>query len=270
MMSLEMQAVSVALRGQPILKSVSLQAQAGRCIGIVGPNGSGKSTAMKVMAGLLSPDAGTVKVEGRGLSGWTRPELARHLSYLPQNGDVHWPLKVRAVVALGRLPHAAFGAARALDDAAIADAMERCDVVHLAHKPVSFLSGGERARVLLARALATGARVILADEPFAQLDPQHQIHAMEVLKAEAATGATVLVVLHDLALAARYCDRVAVMSEGTLAAEGLPRDVLSSDILRSVFGVDAFISEHQGSPLVLPLRRRSDLSASRGSWLHQG
>jgi iron complex transport system ATP-binding protein len=265
MMSLQLNSVSVSLRGQPILKSVSLEAQSGTCIGIVGPNGSGKSTAMKVLAGLLAPASGTVKVEGRALSGWTRQELARHLSYLPQNGDVHWPLKVRAVVALGRLPHAAFGAARALDEAAIADAMLRCDVAHLAHRPVSSLSGGERARVLLARALATGARVILADEPFAQLDPQHQIHAMEVLKAEAARGATVIVVLHDLALAARYCDRVAVVSGGMVVAEGLPRDVLSSDVLRTVFGVDAFIGEHQGSPLVLPIRRRSDLSASRGS-----
>ena len=270
MMSLEVQGVSVALRGQPILKSVSLVAKVGLCIGVVGPNGSGKSTAMKVLAGLLDPDEGTVRIQGRKLSDWTRPELARHLAYLPQNGEVHWPLKVRAVVALGRLPHATFGAARALDEAAIADAMARCDVVHLAHRPISSLSGGERARVMLARALATGGRVILADEPFAQLDPQHQIHAMEVLKAEAASGATVVVVLHDLALAARYCDRVAVMSEGALAAEGLPRDVLSSDLLRSVFGVDAFISEHQGSPLVLPLRRRTDPDASRGAWLHRG
>ena len=265
MMSLELSNVSVTLRGRQILKSVSLEIGAGTCIGIVGPNGSGKSTAMKVLAGLLDPGEGTLKVEGRALSGWTRPELARHLSYLPQNGDVHWPLKVRAVVALGRLPHAPFGAARALDEAAIADAMARCDVAHLAERPVSTLSGGERARVLLARALATGSRVILADEPFAQLDPQHQIHAMEVLKAEAARGATVVVVLHDLALAARYCDRVAVISEGMVAAQGLPRTVLSSDVLRNVFGVDAFIGEHQGSPLVLPIRRRADLSPARGS-----
>jgi iron complex transport system ATP-binding protein len=225
---------------------------------------------MKVMAGLLTPTAGKVMIEGRALSAWTPAERARHLSYLPQNGEVHWPIKTRAVVALGRLPHAPFGAARALDEAAVADAMARCDVSHLAHRPVSSLSGGERARVLLARALATGARVILADEPFAQLDPQHQIHAMEVLKAEAARGATVVVVLHDLALAARYCDGVTVISDGTVAAQGLPRDVLSSDVLRTVFGVDAFIGEHQGSPLVLPIRRRADLSASRGSSLHQG
>jgi len=269
-MSLEISNVSVALRGQQILKSVSFEAGAGNCIGIVGPNGSGKSTAMKVLAGLLDPGEGTVKVEGRALAAWTRPELARHLSYLPQNGDVHWPLKVRAVVALGRLPHAPFGAARALDEAAIAYAMARCDIAHLAQRPVSTLSGGERARVLLARALATGARVILADEPFAQLDPQHQIHAMEVLKAEASRGATVVVVLHDLALAARCCDRVVVISEGRVAAEGLPRAVLSSDVLRTVFGVDAFIGEHQGSPLVLPIRRRGDLSPVRGSLPHQG
>jgi ABC-type cobalamin/Fe3+-siderophores transport system ATPase subunit len=174
--------------------------------------------------------------------------------------------KARAVVALGRLPHQR----SVVDEDAIQDAMVRCDIADLAERPVNELSGGERARVLLARALATGGKVILADEPFAQLDPQHQIHAMEVLKAEAGRGAAVIVVLHDLALAARYCDRVVVFSAGKIAAQGLPRDVLSSDILRNVFGVDAFIGEHQGAPLVLPIRRRSESAASRGSSPHQG
>lgn len=265
MQAFALQDLAVSLQGREVLDALSLSATPGTCIGIVGPNGSGKSTAMKVLAGLLKPTRGQVSVADRPLAGWTRPELARHLAYLPQNGEVHWPLRTRAVVALGRLPHAPFGAARALDDAAIDGAMARCDVTHLAQRPISSLSGGERARVLLARALATGAGLILADEPFAQLDPQHQIHAMEVLRAEAGRGATVVVVLHDLALAARYCDRVAVFSAGRVVAEGEPRAVLSSDVLRTVFGVDAFIGEHQGAPLVLPIRRQPDLSASRGS-----
>jgi iron complex transport system ATP-binding protein len=269
-MSIELRDIAVGMRGQQILSSFSLRADTGSCVGVVGPNGSGKSTAMKVLAGLLQPAAGFVAVEGRAINAWSRQELARHIAYLPQNGEVHWPLKVRAVVALGRLPHAPFGAARALDETSIEEAMARCDVTPLAHRPVNSLSGGERARVLLARALATGARIILADEPFAQLDPHHQIHAMEVLKAEAARGTTVVVVLHDLGLAARYCDRVAVVSGGTVAAEGSPRTVLSSDVLRNVFGVDAFIGEHQGSPLVLPIRRRADAVVSRGSQPHPG
>ena len=266
MSAVSLSGVYASLRRKPVLKGISLGVDSGHCIGIVGPNGSGKSTAMKVMAGLVPAEAGTVSLSGRLLKDWPRPDLARHLSYLPQNGEVHWPLKARAVVALGRLPHQK----SVVDEDAISDAMSRCDITSLAERPVNELSGGERARVLLARALATGGKVVLADEPFAQLDPQHQIHAMEVLKAEAGRGAAVIVVLHDLALAARYCDRVVVFSEGLIAAQGEPRDVLSSDLLRHVFGVDAFIGEHQGSPLVLPIRRRSESSASRGSSPHQG
>jgi iron complex transport system ATP-binding protein len=258
--------VHVTLRRKDVLRGISLDVEAGHCIGVVGPNGSGKSTAMKAVAGLVPVQSGTVSISGRKLREWPRTDLARHMSYLPQNGEVHWPLKARAVVALGRLPHQR----SVVDEDAIQDAMVRCDIADLAERPVNELSGGERARVLLARALATGGKVILADEPFAQLDPQHQIHAMEVLKAEAGRGAAVIVVLHDLALAARYCDRVVVFSAGTIAAQGLPRDVLSSDILRNVFGVDAFIGEHQGAPLVLPIRRRSEPGASRGSSPHQG
>lgn len=249
--------VSVSLRNKSILQDVSIDICKAQCVGILGPNGSGKSTAIKVAAGLLAPLKGRVDLLGRDISSWARSDLSRRLTYLPQGGDVHWPLKVQSVVELGRLPHATRGALSSDDSNAIKDAMTKCDVLHLSERPVSELSGGEKARVLLARVLATKAGIILADEPFAQLDPHHQIHAMEVLKSEAAAGATVVVVLHDLAMAARHCDRVVLISNGRVAADGLPSDVLSSDRLREVFGVDAYIGEHQGSPIILPIKRRA-------------
>lgn len=198
--------VSVTLRNKPILQEISFEVGRSQCIGIVGPNGSGKSTAIKVMAGLLTPQTGQAALLTRATASWARSELARILCYLPQGGEVHWPLAVKTVVELGRLSHRTKGKLSGEDQDAVTEAMIKCDVLHLLDRPVSELSGGEKARVLLARALATKAEIILADEPLAQLDPHHQIHAMEVLKSEAANGAAVVIVLHDLALAARHCD----------------------------------------------------------------
>lgn len=239
------------------MKDLSLSFESGVCTGIVGPNGSGKSTLMKVISGLLQPSGGAVQILDRALSSWPRAELARVVSYLPQGGDIHWPMKVSSVVALGRLPHASDKALSARDADAIRQALQKCDVTALADRPMTELSGGEKARVLLARALAAEAQIILADEPLAQLDPHHQIHAMEVLQAEAARGAAVIVVLHDLAIAARHCERICVISKGSLAADGSPVEALSSDHLRQVFGIDAYIGEHQGAPVILPVRRRA-------------
>jgi iron complex transport system ATP-binding protein len=167
-------------------------------------------------------------------------------------------LTVRALVSLGRLPHAhSFTRASADDADAIDRAMVACDVAHLADQPVTMLSGGERARALLARALAGEAQILLADEPFAQLDPGHQLHAMDVLRAAAGAGALVVVVLHDLSIAGRHCSRIVLLSQGRIAADGAPTDVLSSQTLRETFGIDAFIADHAGAPVILPLKRRA-------------
>jgi iron complex transport system ATP-binding protein len=230
----------------------------GECVGVLGPNGSGKSTLMRTAAGLIAPTQGEVALDARPLAAWRREDLSRKIAYLPQGGQVHWPLTVRALVSLGRLPHAhRFTRSSAADEAAIARAMVACDVAHLAGRPVTSLSGGERVRALLARALCCEASVVLADEPFAQLDPSHQLHAMEVLCATADAGALVVVVLHDLSIAARHCTRAILMSDGRVAADGKPAEVLSGDNLRKTFGVDAFIGEHAGAPVILPLRRRA-------------
>lgn len=249
--------VSVSLRTRPVLKDLSLTFEAGICTGIVGPNGSGKSTLMKAIAGLLPLSSGEIRIEDCAIGTWPRAELAKTLAYLPQGGDIHWPMTAASVVALGRLPHTGQKALSAKDVVVVRQALNKCDVAALADRPMTELSGGEKARVLLARALASEASVILADEPLAQLDPHHQIHAMEVLRAEAARGAAVIVVLHDLAIAARHCERICVLSNGKVAADGSPVEALSSEHLRHVFGIDAYIGEHQGAPVILPVRRRA-------------
>jgi iron complex transport system ATP-binding protein len=250
--------VAVDLAKRRILEGVSLTFAPGELVGIMGPNGSGKSTFMRAAAGLIERAQGTIAVQGKPIEAWPRHELGRMIGYLPQGGQVHWPLTLRALVSLGRLPHAhRFVRVAAADDAAIERAMMACDVRHLADRPVTALSGGERARALLARALAGETNILLADEPFAQLDPSHQLHAMEVLQATAQGGTLVIVVLHDLSIAARHCTRVILMAQGRAAADGSPAAVLSPENLRNTFGVDAFIGEHLGAPVILPLKRRA-------------
>ena len=258
MTALALANLNVALGGRKVLSRISANFAPGECVAIMGPNGSGKSTLMRAGAGLIAPLSGEVALHGKPLGAWRRTDLAREIAYLPQGGEVHWPLTVRNIVALGRLPHAhRFTKKNDADEAAIARAMQACDIAHLADRPATALSGGERARALLARALASEARIILADEPFAQLDPSHQLHAMEVLRASADAGALVIVVLHDLSIAARHASRVLLLSEGQVAADGPPTTTLVSETLRKTFGIDAFIGDHAGAPVILPLRRRA-------------
>lgn len=258
MTALSLTNLNVSLANRTVLSRISANFGAGECVAIMGPNGSGKSTLMRAAAGLISPASGAVTLQGKPLATWRRADLAREIAYLPQGGEVHWPLTVRNIVALGRLPHAhRFAAKSDTDEAAIARAMEVCDIAHLADRPATSLSGGERARALLARALSSEAKIILADEPFAQLDPSHQLHAMEVLKAASEAGALVIVVLHDLSIAARHATRVLLLNEGHITADGPPTTTLSSETLRQTFGIDAFIGDHAGAPVILPLRRRA-------------
>jgi iron complex transport system ATP-binding protein len=244
--------VSVTLGGRHVVEEVSADL-AGGVIGLIGPNGAGKSTLVRAVAGLI-PSEGAILIDGTPVAVLPLRERARRIAYLPQGQSVHWPLTVERLVALGRLPHLApFARPGAGDAAAIEQALMRTELLDLRDRPIDELSGGERARALLARALAVEAPLLLADEPLAALDPAHQIEVMALLRAEAARGATVIAVLHDLTIAARWCDRLLLIDQGRLVADGKPRDVLTADRIGSVYGVSAFIGEAAGEPLIVPL-----------------
>ena len=244
--------VAVTLGAHRVVKDISADLGGG-VIGLIGPNGAGKSTLVRAIAGLI-PSAGAVLVDGAPVTALPLRRRARRIAYLPQGQSVHWPLTVERLVALGRLPHLApFARPAEGDKQAIERALARTDLLGLRDRAIDELSGGERARALLARALAVEAPLLLADEPLAALDPAHQIEVMALLREEATRGATVIAVLHDLTIAARWCDRLLLIDDGRLVADGDPRDVLTADRIGSVYGVSAFIGEADGQPLIVPL-----------------
>ena len=248
--------IRVTLGARAALVGVSAAVETGELVGLIGPNGAGKTTLLRALAGLVPPDGGTVTLDQRPLTAIGRRDRARRLGHLPQDGTIHWALPVQDVVLMGRLPHlGAWDRAGAPDRAIAASAMEALDIADLAARPATRLSGGEKARVLLARALAGAPEILLADEPVAGLDPYHRLEVMEHLAVLAATGTGVVVVLHDLALAARFCRRLVLLDKGRVAAEGTPREVLTPERLAAVYRVEALRGRHDGADYVLPWRR---------------
>jgi iron complex transport system ATP-binding protein len=245
--------VTVSLSGREIVRNVSATLAPGALVALIGPNGAGKTTLLRALAGLL-PAQGAIRLGDRDLGAATPAERARLISYLPQGHQAHWPLPARDIVALGRYPHGARDPARlpAADRTIVDDALARTDAAAFADRNVQTLSGGERARVMMARVLAVQAPVLLADEPTAALDPRHQIEIMVTLKAEAARGALVIAVTHDITLAARFAARVLLMRDGALAADGTPAAVLTPGLMRDVYHVDTRQVLIDGETLVLP------------------
>jgi iron complex transport system ATP-binding protein len=245
--------IAVRFGRNELLRKVDLSVASGEMLGLIGPNGAGKTTLLRVLANLRTPDAGDVSLDGRRLDQVGERELARRIAYLAQSGDVHWPMRVEALVALGRLPHRrAFRDHSSSDRAAIEQAMMAADVVSFRGRTMTQLSGGERMRVLLARALAVEAALLLADEPVAALDPLHQLRVMQLLHEAARRGTGVVVVLHDLSLAARFCDRLVLIAGGGVVAEGRPADVLTPGHLARAYGVDMVSGVSEGLPFYLP------------------
>jgi iron complex transport system ATP-binding protein len=257
------EALGFAFPDRPVLRDVTFSADAGQVIGLCGPNGVGKSTLLRLLLGLLRPSAGQVRLGGDPVAGLDRREIARRAALLLQDSPLDLPLAVRDVVAMGRLPHLRrFQAEGQVDLDAIERAMELTDTRALANRRVTELSGGERHRVQLARALAQQAAVLLLDEPTASLDVAHQLQALNLLRATAAGGRCVLVALHDLSLAARACDRILLLSGGALRADGRPADVLTEENLARFFRVRASIrTDDAGRLLVVPLEPLGDEGA---------
>ncbi|MGW4325210.1 heme ABC transporter ATP-binding protein [Nocardia sp. NPDC004573] len=252
--------VSVQRRGggqaRRVLDGVDFEAVAGQVVALVGPNGAGKSTLLAVLAGELAPSAGTVELDGQPLAHWTTLDMARRRAVLPQTHTVGFPFTAREVVAMGRAPWVRTER-REHDEQQIAAAMAVTDVAHLATRSFPTLSGGERARVALARVLAQDTATLLLDEPTAALDLGHQEAVLRLAAERAAVGAAVVVVLHDLGVAAAYADRVAVLDAGCIAADGPPREVLTTELLTKVYQHPVEVLDHPvtGAQLVLPVRR---------------
>jgi heme transport system ATP-binding protein len=254
----------VSRGGREVLRDISFTLAAGEVLAVVGPNGAGKSSLLSLLSGDLSVGSGTVSIGGRTVGRWRPRELALWRSVLPQHTTVAFPFTVAQVVQMGRAPWA--GIARPDEDTtAVAEAMAETEVTEFAERTFGTLSGGERARAALARVLAQRTPVLLLDEPTAALDLRHQDLVLRVAVARAKAGAGVLVVLHDLNLAAAHADRIAVVAGGRLRACGSPAAVLTSELLTDVYQRDVEVLPHprDGTPLVLPVRRGRTVGHTR-------
>lgn len=231
----------------PVLDGVDLDLNRGEIVGLIGPNGAGKTTLLSLLMGLLRPTVGAVWVLGRPVATLTRRRLARIMALVPQDLEIGFAFRVREVVAMGRYPYLGrFQVPGQEDLAAIDEAMSLTGVDALADRTIDTLSGGERQRVLIARAIAQQTPVALLDEVTANLDLSHQLEVLELAASMAASGRLVLAAIHDLAMASRYCDRLLLLAEGSLRADGPVKEVLTADHLQRYFGVEARIDEAPG------------------------
>jgi iron complex transport system ATP-binding protein len=261
---LALEAVRVELAGREILAGVSLELRAGEVLTLAGPNGAGKTTLLRVASRVLAPSAGRVWIGGRPAGALSRRELARQLAVVPQEAQLAFPFSAGEVVLMGRAPHLPLlGFESRADVERARAAMAQVGVTHLADRSVLALSGGERQLVLVARALAQEARVLLLDEPTAHLDLRHRVAVLDQIRAFAARGGGALVVSHDLGLSAGAADRLALLCQGRLAGVGPPEQVLSPEALRRVFGVDAEILRGaRGGVAVVPRAPAGPVQAS--------
>jgi iron complex transport system ATP-binding protein len=239
MMRLVVQGLQVDLGRRRILHDLTFEARGGEVVGLIGPNGAGKTTLLRAISQLIPARAGRIAWDDKPLGALSDKARAQTLAYLPQGHVIHWSMPVRRVVELGRLPRLGPLSRPGPDDAAAVDrAMAATDVTGFADRLTQTLSGGEQARVLLARALAVEAPILLADEPTASLDPAHALEIMELLRLMADGGRLVIAVMHELSLVARFCDRLILIDKGRLVAEGAPAAVLTSERLRETYGLD--------------------------------
>jgi iron complex transport system ATP-binding protein len=254
---LEARGLRFAYGRRDVLAGVDLDARAGELVGIIGPNGSGKSTLLRLLAGLDRPSAGHVRVQGLDLTRLSDADRARHVAWLPQLPRVAFAFTALQVVLLGRTARAEGLLDRPADRAAAEAALAAVEALALADRPIDALSGGERQRVFLAQALAQGAPLLLLDEPTAHLDPGQAIAVWGAIGERVrAEGRAAVAVLHDVNLAAQFCDRVVVLEAGRVVAEGVPAAVIDAGLLARVFGIRAHVGRHPeaGVPFVVPLR----------------
>jgi len=262
--TVELRELSVSLGGVDVLRGVDCTIDRGEFVGIVGPNGAGKTTLLRTVSGLLEPAAGTVRVAGEDVGTLSARESSRLVAVVPQTSHIAFPFDVRRIVEMGRNPHRSrFSPPTPADRAAVDRALAMTRTAELADRPIDEVSGGERQRVLLARAVAQGTPVVLLDEPTASLDVNHQVETLELVRELVAEGRTAVAAIHDLGLAARYCDRLLVLADGGVLARGPPEEVLAGGTVERAFDVPAAVTTDPvtDSPAVRALRSTVDPAA---------
>ncbi|MBV2364174.1 ABC transporter ATP-binding protein [Streptomonospora nanhaiensis] len=244
-MRVDIENLSAHRGGRPVVADVTVSVPSGTVLGLLGPNGSGKSTLLRAVSGIAAPSSGRVRLDGADVASLSRKEVALRVAVMAQEHSEEFEIPVLDMVLLGRIPHGhGFGRDSDRDIAVALDALDRVGAAHLHHRSFSALSGGERQRVLFARALAQDTPVLVLDEPTNHLDIAHQLELLDLVQA---AGRTVVVALHDLNLAARFCDTVGVLVGGRLTALGAPEEVLDTDLIRSAFDVDSTAVVHPRS-----------------------
>lgn len=255
-MRIEIEHVSFSYEpAAPALRAVDLSVATGASVALIGPNGSGKSTLLRVASGVLRPDSGVVRLEGRSIAAMSGRQLARHLAMVEQERPMGFDFTVREVVEMGRIPYAGrFTRESGSDRRAIEHAMDLADIGGLADRSIRAISGGERQRVYLGMALAQQPEILLLDEPTTHLDLRHQVQFMSIVRQQVREGMTAIVAIHDLTLAAQSCDRIALLSEGRIVQAGAPDEVLTRAHIERVFGVRVVVDRHPDleGPYVLP------------------
>lgn len=256
MSALVAEKLCLRLGASEILAGIDVSCSPGHVTAVIGPNGAGKSSLLMALAGLRTVDSGCVTLDSLDVQAMRARDRAKRIAYLPQLPEIAWAVDVRTFVGLGRTPHLAGFGADQTGAAAVTAALDATQTSALADRDVTTLSGGERARVLIARALAGKPSWLLADEPLTALDPGYQIDVSDLLKRLAQSGRGVVVTLHDLGLVARLADRVIVLAAGKVLADGPVADVLTEDVIARAYGVDAAVTSRDGRMLVDIVRRR--------------
>lgn len=247
--------VALRLGERRVLDGVSVELRAGELLGLIGPNGAGKSTLIRAATGLVALDGGAIQIDGRPVEAYSGRALAQRVAVVQQLPEAPAAMTVGDLVTLGRTPHLGLLARESARDIGIARrAMERTGCVELAERELGTLSGGQRRRAFIARALAQEPAILLLDEPTANLDPQAQAELCVLLRTLVAEGVAVMVVMHDLTLAAAYCDRLVLLDGGRVMATGTPREVLTEQTLRAVYGPLISVLRHPqtGRPVIAP------------------
>ncbi len=253
---LEVTALSVKFAHKTILHNIDFGMNAGEFIGLIGPNGSGKTTLIRSLSGMLPDNKKKVKFLGRSLADYNRKQLAKKMAYLPQGNESHWSITVENLVMLGRLPHQKLWQGSSdLDKKIVQKVLQDCGVSQFANTPVDTLSGGERARVFLSRALAVEPELLLVDEPISGLDPGYQLDVMQKFRQLSESGMGIICVIHNLTLATRYCHKLVMLSEQKIISAGKPEQVLSSENIARCYNIKVHKGEAEGHAFVIPIER---------------